>query len=149
MECHKCHNLWLSTHLRCWTTTTSPRCRKSAMRVANTNVFDLQANFNDKIHFCLTTVLLKVLGMQLQIISLEHLDHVIKSWKNALRTLKHIFIKTSSEGFAIQGLTLRSMTSKVLAISATLAQALSSKVWWRVSMENVRATLQCWGSRSV
>jgi hypothetical protein len=49
------------------------------MRVANTNVFDLQANFNDKTHFGLTTVLLKVLGMQLQIISLKHSDHVIKS----------------------------------------------------------------------
>jgi hypothetical protein len=60
-------------------TTTSPGCRKSATGVANTNVFDLQANFNDKIHFGLTTVLLKVLGMQLQIISLEHSDHVVKS----------------------------------------------------------------------
>jgi hypothetical protein len=66
-------------------------------------VFDLQANCNDKIHFGLTTVLLKVLGMQLQIISLEHSDHVVKSWKNALCTLEHILIKTSSEGFTIQG----------------------------------------------
>jgi hypothetical protein len=100
-ECHECHNLWLSAHLRCWTTTTSPGCCKSAMRVANTNVFDLQANFNDKIHFGFITVLLKVFGMQLQIISIKHLDHVVKSWKNALRTLKHILIKTSSKGFAI------------------------------------------------
>lgn len=100
-KCHECHNLWLSAHLHCWMTTTSPGCHESAVRVANTNVFDLQANCNDKIHFGLTTVLLKVLGMQLQIIALKHSDHVVKSWKNALRTLEHILIKTSSEGFTI------------------------------------------------
>jgi hypothetical protein len=94
-----CYSKWKQDSQHCSripdTSKPLPQC---AMKVENTNMFDLWVTSKDEICFCLNALLLKVLGIST---FCEYLYYAVNLWKSVQYTLRHMLMKLHSQSFAL------------------------------------------------